>query len=76
VSLLAGSAGASLIFWLLLPLVLTIAAWIFATRWVNRRMGTGWAIGLGLTIIPVGSYAAMFSLAFGLGRLLIWLGLG
>lgn len=75
-SFVAGSATASLIFFVLWPLAMTIAAWVFATRWVHRRFGKRWAIPLGLTVIPAISYLVMFNLTFLVGRAAISLGLG
>jgi hypothetical protein len=75
-SWLAAFATANIVFVLLWPLVLTIGMWIVAARWVNHRLGKRWAIGLGLTVIPVASYVVMFNLTFWAGRGLIWLGLG
>jgi hypothetical protein len=75
-SFLGGLASANIVFVMLLPLVLTISTWVLATRWVNRRFGKQWAIGLGLTIIPIASYVVMFNLTFWVGRGLIALGLG
>jgi hypothetical protein len=72
----AAFGAASLIFWIVWPLVMTIIAWILTTRWVDRRFGRGWAVSLGLTLIPLASYAVMFTVTFWIGRLLIWLGLG